>query len=66
MRNEIPENNKNSRLDKSTGALRDKALENPNITFIHERKKKVGPNKYKNTSKKIDNNGKRSKKKTKK
>ena len=65
IKNEIPENNKNSRLDKSTGTRADKAFENPNITFIQERKKKVGPSRYRNTSRKIDNNGKRSKKKLK-
>lgn len=35
------------------------------MTFIHDRKKKVGPNKYKKTSKNIDSRGNRSKKKLK-
>jgi hypothetical protein len=59
------EKSKNSRLDKSTGIRDDKDFENPNITFIHDRKKNVGPSKYRKTSKNIDNKGKRSKKKLK-
>jgi hypothetical protein len=35
------------------------------MTFIHDLKKNVGPIKYRNTSKNIANNGKRSKKKLK-
>jgi hypothetical protein len=41
-------------------------FENPNITFIQERKKKVGPSKYKKTRRNIDKRGNRSKKKLKK
>lgn len=37
-------------------------VEKPNIIFIHDRKKKVGPSKYKNISKKIVAIGNRSKK----
>jgi len=66
IRKEILENRRNSRLDKSTGALSDKAFENPNITFIHDLKKNVGPSRYRKTRRKIASNGKRSKKKEKK
>lgn len=45
IKRETLENNKSSRLDKSTGIRDDNDFENPNITFIHERKKNVGPNK---------------------
>lgn len=55
----------NSREVKSIGAFFDKKKEKPNITFIQDRKKNVGPIKYKNTSKKIDIKGNRSKKKEK-
>jgi hypothetical protein len=40
-------------------------LEKPNIIFIHERKKNVGPNKYKKNNKKIAPVGNKSKKKEK-
>lgn len=59
------EKSRNSRLDKSTGALIESAFEKPNITFIQERKKKVGPSKYRNTRRNIDNKGNKSKKKLK-
>ena len=45
IKNEMLENKRNSRLDKSTGALNDRAFENPNITFIQDLKKNVGPSK---------------------
>ena len=56
------EKRRNSRVVKSEGALYDKDFENPNITFIHERKKKVGPIKYRSTSKKSASSGNKSKK----
>jgi hypothetical protein len=65
IRRETLENSKSSLLDKSTGTREDNDLENPNITFIQDRKKNVGPNKYKNTSKNMASKGKRSKKKLK-
>lgn len=43
----------------------DNDFENPNITFIHDRKKNVGPSRYRKTSKNIDSRGNRSKKKLK-
>ena len=55
----------NSLEVRSIGAFFDKKNENPNITFIHDRKKNVGPIRYKNTSRKIDIKGNRSKKKEK-
>lgn len=59
------ENNKSSLLDKSTGDRSDSAFEKPNMTFIHDLKKKVGPSKYKNINRNIDSSGNRSKKKLK-
>lgn len=44
------------------GAFFAKKNENPNITFIQDLKKNVGPIKYKKTNKKIDIKGNRSKK----
>jgi hypothetical protein len=58
-------NNVNSRTDKSVGILTLNVLEKPNITFIHDRKKNVGPSKYKNSKINKVNRGKRSKKKLK-
>jgi hypothetical protein len=60
------EKSNNSRLDKSTGIREDSDFENPNITFIQERKKNVGPSRYKKTSKNIESSGNKSKKKLKK
>lgn len=56
---------KNSRVVKSVGILYVKDLEQPNITFIHDLKKNVGPNKYKKINIKRVNNGNKSKKKLK-
>jgi hypothetical protein len=50
---------------KSTGSLYVNAIEDPNITFIQVRKKKVGPNKYSSMIKKSDKRGNKSKKKLK-
>jgi hypothetical protein len=58
-------NNKNSREVKSRGKVLDKCFEKPNIKFIHDLKKNVGPSKYKNNNKNIESNGNRSKKKLK-
>ena len=41
--NDTNENSKNSRVVRSAGTLCDKDFEKPNITFIHDLKKKVGP-----------------------
>ena len=51
---------------KSIGNFTLKKLEKPNITFIHDLKKKVGPNKYRKSSKKRDIIGNKSKKNVKK
>jgi hypothetical protein len=47
------------------GILLFKKVEKPNIMFIHDLKKKVGPRKYKNKSKNNERRGNRSKKKVK-
>jgi hypothetical protein len=52
----------NSLVDKSTGNLKKSLFENPNIIFIHERKKNVGPKRYKKSSKKSAASGNKSKK----
>ena len=57
----MKENNKNSLVVKSVGITDERDLEKPNITFIQERKKKVGPIKYKKTNKKRANTGNKSK-----
>mgnify|MGYP006097658063 CR=1 len=46
---------------RSVGILVESDLEKPNITFIHDLKKKVGPIKYKKTNKNSANNGNKSK-----
>jgi hypothetical protein len=43
----------------------DKCLEKPNIKFIHDLKKNVGPSKYKNSNRNIESSGNKSKKKLK-
>lgn len=58
-------NTKSSLEVKSAGIRVDKLLENPNIKFIHDLKKNVGPSRYKKRRRKIDKRGKRSKKKLK-
>jgi hypothetical protein len=50
---------------RSAGIRVDRLFENPNIKFIHDRKKNTGPNKYKKTRRKIAKRGNRSKKKLK-
>jgi hypothetical protein len=65
IKNHIPYNNINSRTDKSTGNFNDKAYEKPNIRFIQDLKKKVGPIKYKKLIKNRANNGNKSKQKLK-
>jgi hypothetical protein len=55
----------NSRVDKSEGVFAIKDLEAPNITFIQDLKKKVGPSKYKKNKIKRVNKGNKSKKKLK-
>lgn len=56
----------NSLVDKSAGKVEVNEYEQPNITFSQERKKKVGPIRYKNDIKKNANIGKKSKKNEKK
>jgi hypothetical protein len=56
----------NSLVDKSTGNLKNNLLENPNIMFIHDLKKNVGPIRYKKINKNIEPKGNKSKKKEKK
>jgi hypothetical protein len=58
----MPVKSINSRVDISAGIVRNRLLEKPNITFIHERKKKVGPNRYKKTNKNTAANGNKSRK----
>ena len=60
-----PKNRINSLDDKSEGSLINNLVEKPNIIFIQDLKKKVGPSKYKKTSKKTEPAGKKSKKKEK-
>jgi hypothetical protein len=61
----MAKNNRNSLLDKSRGACLNKADEKPNIKFNHERKKKVGPIRYRSTKNRRDRVGNRSVKKEK-
>jgi hypothetical protein len=60
-----PKKSISSRVDKSTGIVVVKEYEKPNITFSQDRKKKVGPIRYKNDIKKNANMGKKSRKKEK-
>jgi|TARA_B110000305_G_scaffold33969_1_gene33478 hypothetical protein len=55
----------NSLFETSAGSLKVNFFEKPNIIFIHERKKKVGPTKYRKKSKNRAHIGNRSKKKEK-
>ena len=55
----------NSLVDKSTGILYDKDVEKPNKAFIQDLKKKVGPNKYRKSSKNTVRTGNKSRKKEK-
>ena len=55
----------NSRVDTSTGKVFINLSENPNIIFIQERKKKVGPKRYKNSNKNKVHKGNKSRKKEK-
>jgi hypothetical protein len=56
----------NSRVDTSAGSVFMNLSEKPNIIFIQERKKKVGPRRYKNINKNSVHKGNKSKKKEKK
>ena len=58
----IPKNNRVSLVVRSIGNFILRKLEKPNIIFIHDLKKKVGPNKYRKINKKRDITGNRSKK----
>ena len=66
MRIDIPAKTSNSLLDKSTGSLFAFANEKPNMAFIQDRKKNVGPNRYRKTNKNRVKTGNKSKKKLKK
>jgi hypothetical protein len=55
----------NSLFEASAGSFKVNFLEKPNIIFIQERKKKVGPTKYRKKSKNKAHTGNRSKKKEK-
>jgi len=55
----------NSLFETSAGSLKVNFFEKPNIMFIHERKKKVGPTKYRKKSKNKAHIGNKSKKKEK-
>ena len=57
---------RNSRVVKSSGIVLESVFEKPNIKFIQERRKNVGPSKYKNINKNRASKGNRSKKKLKK
>lgn len=57
-----PVNSKSSREDRSTGIVLESEVENPNIAFIQDRRKKVGPKRYRKRSKNTARRGKRSKK----
>jgi len=60
IKKDIDENKRNSLVVRSVGILVDSDFENPNIKFIQDRKKKVGPIKYKNIKRKRAKSGKRS------
>lgn len=62
---DIPKNNIDSLIVKSEGILLFKNVEKPNIIFIQDLKKKVGPIRYKNNKKNIERSGNKSKKKVK-
>jgi len=59
-------NKRNSLIETSVGVRSKSLSEKPNIMFIQERKKKVGPIKYKNTSSNKVHDGNKSKKNEKK
>ena len=61
----MKEKTKNSREVKSEGTLVDKLFEKPNIKFIQDLKKKVGPKKYRNKIRNTQSSGNNSKKKLK-
>ena len=56
----------NSLVETSAGSVRSNLSENPNIMFIQDLKKNVGPNKYRKTTKNRVHSGNRSRKKEKK
>ena len=65
IKNDIDANKRNSRVVRSVGIRVDNDFEKPNITFIQDLKKNVGPIKYRNMSKNNPKNGNRSKMKLK-
>ena len=56
----------NSLVETSAGNVRNNLSENPNIIFIQDLKKKVGPSKYRKTTRNRVHKGNRSRKKEKK
>ena len=65
IKNGTPRNRIPSLRDKSAGKDFRRLIEKPNIIFIQDLKKKVGPIKYKNIIKKRAANGNKSRKKVK-
>lgn len=61
----IPTKRINSLKERSAGIFLKSLLENPNIMFIHDLKKNVGPRRYRKNNKKIAPVGNKSKKKEK-
>lgn len=61
----IPEKSINSLVERSAGSLVNSLLEKPNIMFIHDLKKNVGPIRYKKINKNIEPRGNKSRKKEK-
>lgn len=55
----------NSLVETSAGSVFNNLSEKPNIIFIHERKKNVGPRRYKKINKNNVHNGNKSRKKEK-
>ena len=65
IKNDIDANKRNSRVVRSVGIRIDNDFEKPNITFIQDLKKNVGPIKYRNKSRNKARNGNKSKMKLK-
>jgi hypothetical protein len=61
LKKDIDANKRNSLVVRSVGIRVESDFEKPNITFIHDRKKNVGPIKYRNTSKNNAKKGNKSK-----
>lgn len=61
----VPRNNISSLNERSAGSIFKNLLEKPNIIFIHDLRKNVGPSKYKKTKRNNAANGNKSRKKEK-